>query len=294
MADDTSASIITLHQPQTKRPKSAAERARAYRERQRAAKSSGYPEHLPVVVTTNALSEITDSGSEIAEHPQSKSAYGAAPFRHQPAPVFLQLAALCLAVVGMTMNGWFARSLGSTDTAGYLFLAVGMAADVAALCLPSVASCAWTTRQRVTAAAGWCVWLATFVFAVTAGIGFASLNISDVTAARASRSNPAVTTANAALADAMAARDRECRGGVGRFCRDREAAVVERRQALDVAMHQIEATADPQSEAAIKLVAWVSRGAVRPAADDFAMLRLCLLALLPQIGGILLMVGKAK
>jgi hypothetical protein len=50
--------------------------------------------------------------------------------------------------------------------------------------------------------------------------------------------------------------------------------------------------ADPQTEAAIKLVAWVSHGVVRPSADDFAMLRLILLALLPQIGGILLMVSR--
>jgi hypothetical protein len=51
-------------------------------------------------------------------------------------------------------------------------------------------------------------------------------------------------------------------------------------------------TADPQTEAAIKLVAWVSHGFVTPQADDFAMLRLVLLALLPQFGGILLMVGR--
>jgi hypothetical protein len=40
------------------------------------------------------------------------------------------------------------------------------------------------------------------------------------------------------------------------------------------------------------IVAWVSRGMLRPTGDDFAMLRLILLALLPQIGGILLMVGR--
>jgi hypothetical protein len=31
---------------------------------------------------------------------------------------------------------------------------------------------------------------------------------------------------------------------------------------------------------------------LKPAADDFAMLRLVLLALLPQVGGLLLMVGR--
>jgi hypothetical protein len=40
----------------------------------------------------------------------------------------------------------------------------------------------------------------TFVFAVTAGIGFASVNIAGVTmGARASRATPAVTKAQAAL-----------------------------------------------------------------------------------------------
>jgi hypothetical protein len=58
-------------------------------------------------------------------------------------------------------------------------------------------------------------------------------------------------------------------------------------------MASVEQTADPQTDAAIKLVAWVSHGTVRPSGDDFAMLRLVLLALLPQIGGILLMVSRS-
>jgi hypothetical protein len=41
----------------------------------------------------------------------------------------------------------------------------------------------------------------------------------------------------------------------------------------------------PLSDAAIKLVAWATHGVLRPSGDDFAMLRLVLLALLPQIGG---------
>jgi len=138
------------------------------------------------------------------------------------------------------------------------------------------------------------VWLMTFVFAVMAGIGFASVNIADVTLARASHATPAVQTATAALGDAMAARDRECKGGVGKFCREREAAVADRRQVLDMAMRSVERRADPQTDAAIRIVAWASRGALQPTGDDFAMLRLVLLALLPQIGGILLMIGRSR
>jgi hypothetical protein len=201
-------------------------------------------------------------------------------------------AALCLAAVGVAINGWFARSLGSSDTAGWLFLALGVAADLIALGMPSCAASLWQLGQRGTALVGWFLWLVTFVFAVTAGLGFASTNVSDVTLARASRVTPAVTAAQVALSDAMAARDRECKGGVGRFCREREAAVVERRQVLDGAVAAVGQVADPQTDAAIKLVAWASLGALRPAPNDFAMLRLVLLALLPQIGGLLMLVGR--
>jgi hypothetical protein len=102
----------------------------------------------------------------------------AAPVRLHPWSVLLRLTALAVAGVGITMNGWYSRSLGSTEAAGYLFLAVGVAADAVALCLPSVLDRAWQAHQRVTAAAGWLVWAITFVFAETAGIGFGSVNIS--------------------------------------------------------------------------------------------------------------------
>ncbi len=133
----------------------------------------------------------------------------------------------------------------------------------------------------------------TFVFAVTAGIGFASVNITDITAARAARVTPAVTAAQSALSDAMSARDRECVHGVGKFCHDREAAVSDRRQILDTAIASVVQTADPQTDAAIKLVAWATLGVLRPSGDDFGMLRLVLLALLPQVGGLLLMVSRS-
>ena len=244
------------------------------------------PEFLP---TEEAIPEppVTPP-SAVRSHPNETTPRS----RDHVASVLLSIAALSLAAVGITINGWFARSLGSSDIAGWLFLAVGVAADLVALVMPSCAAGLWRTGQRATALVGWGVWLMTFVFAVTAGIGFASTNISDVAVARASRVTPAVANAQAALTDAMAARDRECKGGVGKFCREREAAVVERRQILDSAMTAVGQTADPQSDAAIKLVTWASHGLLRPTLEDFAMLRLVLLALLPQIGGILLLVGR--
>jgi hypothetical protein len=295
MADDAIASIIALHQP--KRARTGAQRARAYKPRKpRKAKTAPSPDAESRSSEPLIPVEFSSANSAFAElpvTPPTDVALRTVTPSHRLASILLAAAALALAGVGITTNGWFARSLGSSDIAGWMFLSIGVAADLAALVLPSCAAALWHTRQRATSLAGWAVWVMTFAFAVTAGIGFASVNITDVTAARAARITPAVTAAQSALSDAMAARDRECVRGVGKFCREREAAVAERRQILDTAMTSVGYTADPQNDAAIKLVAWVTHGLLRPSGDDFAMLRLVLLAMLPQIGGILLMVSRS-
>jgi hypothetical protein len=305
MAEDTTASVIPLHQvpPKKKARTNAQRKPRQPRKPPKPKVAAPPPDDDAPASETLIPAEFLSTDLVVAEPPAAPPvtvqavepiSEPALPWQRRQlfAPILLSIAALALAGVGITMNGWFARSLGSSDVAGWLFLAVGVAADVVALVMPACVAGLWHAGHRATALVGWAVWVMTFVFALTAGIGFASTNISDTTLARATRTTPAVAVAQAALGDAMAARDRECKGGVGKYCREREAAVVERRQAVDAAMHTVEQTADPQTDAAIRVVAWVSRGALQPTSNDFAMLRLVLLALLPQIGGILLMVGR--
>jgi hypothetical protein len=294
MAEETTASVIALHHP--KRVKNGTKRARASKPRQRhKAKATVWPEADSP--SSESLIPAGFSSADFAESPETPSptvplpAVTPSSYR-SVASIFLATAAFVLAGVGLTTNGWFARSLGSSDTAGWLFLAIGVAGDLVALVMPSCAAGLWHNGQRATSLVGWAVWTLTFAFAVTAGIGFASVNIADVAAARAARITPAISAAQSALSDAMSARDRECSKGVGKFCRERETAVAERRQILDTAMASVGKTVDPQTDAAVKLVAWVTLGELRPSGEDFAMLRLVLLALLPQIGGILLMVGR--
>jgi hypothetical protein len=299
MANDDSALIIPFAQAPKKAPMSDAERAKNYRLRKKAKKQAAESHHVP---TGGVVSKpVTPSNPGwLSEPSRGESVTLVTPSRHIVTPasrpplssILLGAAALGLAVVGITMNGWFSRSLGSSDIAGWLFLAIGVAADVVALVVPSCAARLWQARQRATAAAAWGTWVMTFVFAVTAGIGFASTNIADVTMSRASRMTPAVTAAQTALSDAMTARDRECKGGVGKFCRERESAVIDRRAALDAAMQSVQGLADPQADAAVHLVQWITHGVIKPTGDDFSMVRLMLLALLPQIGGILLMIGR--
>jgi hypothetical protein len=295
MAEDTTASVIALHRP--KRVRTGAQRARASKPRKRhKAKVAVWPDAESP--SSESLIPAGFSSADFALSPETPSPTATlravTPSHRSVASIFLVAAAFALGAVGMTTNGWFARSLGSSDTAGWLFLTIGAGADLVALVMPSCAAGLWQNGQRAAALVGWAVWALTFVFAVTAGIGFASVNIADVAAARAARMTPAISAAQSALSDAMSARDRECVNGVGKFCRERETAVAERRQILDTALASVGKMADPQTDAAVKLVAWATLGELRPSGEDFAMLRLVLLALLPQIGGILLMVSRLE
>jgi len=294
--DESISSIIRLHQPK----KAKAQRPRAARKpTKRKANAAVSPDHESVADEPLIPEAFLSAEPALADPPAppstvaSRAATPDGDARSRSISGILFVAALALAGVGVAMNGWFARSLGSTDLAGWLFLAIGVAADLVALVMPSCAARLWQMRHRATSLAGWGVWAMTFVFAVMAGVGFASINIADATLVRASRLTPAVAAAQAGLSDAMTARDRECKGGVGKFCREREVAVNERRQALDLATQAVVQTADPQTESAVRLVAWVTHGALQPTGHDFAMLRLVLMALLPQIGGILLLVGRS-
>jgi hypothetical protein len=301
--DEAIASIIRLHQPKkakTRAAKTRAQRSRTNTQRKRRKADAAASSDRESASAEFLIPEpFPAEAAPFAEPPRSLPVIASSPVtsdsdaRSRGIFGILLLAALALAGVGVAMNGWFARSLGASDTAGWLFLAIGVAADLVALVMPSCAARLWRMRHRAASLAGWTVWAMTFVFAVMAGVGFASTNIADTTLARASRPTPAVATAQAALSDAMSARDRECKGGVGKFCREREATVNERRQALDLATQTVVQTADPQTQAAIRMVAWVTHGAVQPTSNDFAMLRLVLMALLPQIGGILLMVSRS-
>lgn len=320
MVDSSTAS--TAQAPISGRPKTAAERQRAFRQRQREKHQIAL---ASVVPGTGSHGQIDDQSATSAFEPPLTSYVTVTPGMVSALPVTpvtedvtsrvtadvtvsrrhvtdgqpissygLTAAALALAGVGLVMNGWFARTLGSTDLAGWTFLAIGTANDVVALTVPAAAAKLWLARQRGTAVVAWLVWSASFLFALTSGLGFASVNIADTALARASRVTPAVTIAQDSLRDAVASRNRECGGGVGRFCREREQTVTERQRALDAAVRSVEQAVDPQTEAASKVVAWLSAGNANPTAADFAMLRLLLLSMLPQVGGLLLMIGRTR
>ena len=190
-AGETVSSIIPLHQP--KKAKSGAERSRAYRQRKRPKRKAAAPTNdespsSELLIPEGFLSADRAFAEPAVALPPTMPVHDVA--RDEDAPsrsisrILLVAAALALAAVGIAMNGWFARSLGASDAAGWLFLAIGVAADLVALVVPSCAAGLWQARHRAASLAGWAVWAMTFLFAVTAGIGFASTNISDVTLTR--------------------------------------------------------------------------------------------------------------
>ena len=126
MADELSASVITLHQP--RKAQTGAERAKAYRERKRSAGTA---------LTVRPPTSPNDEVAVLTPLPPPRVTSRVTPSRRSLASVALILAALSLAAVGIIINGWFARSLGATETAGWLFLTIGVAADLVALAMPS-------------------------------------------------------------------------------------------------------------------------------------------------------------
>ena len=145
MADDTIASVIALHQP--KRAKTGAQRARAYRPRKRQkAKAALSPDAESPSSESLIPVGFSSANSAFAESPVTLRAV--TPSHRPVASILLVAAAFALAGVGITTNGWFARSLGSSDIAGWLFLAIGVAADLAALVMPSCAAGLWLSVPK--------------------------------------------------------------------------------------------------------------------------------------------------
>jgi hypothetical protein len=90
-----------------------------------------------------------------------------------------------LAAVGLTMNARFAASFGQTAEAAVLLAAIGLAIDLLAVVLPTVAAQLWHHRSRSAAVTAWSIWLVALTMTLLAATGFASTNIGDAVAGRA-------------------------------------------------------------------------------------------------------------
>jgi hypothetical protein len=133
-------------------------------------------------------------------------------------------------------------------------------------------------------------------FALTNSLRMASIVSADQAAARVDRQTEGVRTADQALEVARAKRDEACGRGLGKTvaCQSRQAEVAKLEAKQTQATNKVTAQAKPESTDFAKLVAWVSMGAISPGAEDFDMLGLLFRTLLPQVGGLVLLLAGVE
>ena len=246
--------------------------------------------------------------------------------RSRPAPLVsvVFLLGLVTAGVGLWLNASFLWAFGRTSEAGVTLAVIGGITDGATLVLPPTLVGLWARRRFVLTGTAFAVYLVAVTMTALNTLGFASTNIGDAVAGRSARTEQRAAlvddiarrkaeraglaaftpTSAEAVTAATVARDQEC-GRVGENCRrrvaelnaalrDRDLAV--RAAELDAAIARLTgelartpalASADPQVESAAAVIAWASRGALKPAAGDIEMVRLLGVAFMPILGGML-------
>jgi hypothetical protein len=196
-----------------------------------------------------------------------------------------------LFLVTLGINAWVAYTKGTTIPDKILMASLGAIFEAMWFYLPSHSYTLWRQDQylRSLLAGIFCIPLCVFV--VYTSLGFASLFMDKASTVRAERITPAVADAQRRLDTLATSRNNEClkRGDRCRQLEKEEQTAIE---SLREARQTVSVLSDPQIASAAKLVSWISVGRYNPTADDFAMLRLLLLTLLPQLGGLVLMVAK--
>jgi hypothetical protein len=99
--------------------------------------------------------------------------------------IVLLSTAVGLTIVGLIMNARFAASFGQSVEAAVLLATIGLAVDMLAVVLPTVAAQLWHRRSILAAGAAWTIWVAALSMTLLAAMGFASTNIGDAVAGRA-------------------------------------------------------------------------------------------------------------
>jgi hypothetical protein len=218
-----------------------------------------------------------------------------------PGAAILTLIALLIGTLALAINAQTGWRFGTTPAAALTFACLSVAVDGLALALPGAAVALWQAGNRVLSIAAWIVASAAVVGASLASLGFAQLHFGDTAAGRvamvastnaiADRRAAGINTAERAANAAARAREAECvvRGS---RCRDRE---TDERSALTAlasaiaapvpAAATIAADPDPQVSAAMKLAKWLG---LEVTAEGVGNLRLALLALLPNVSGLVL------
>jgi hypothetical protein len=209
--------------------------------------------------------------------------------------IAVAIGALALAINGQT--GW---RFGTTTLASATFAGLALTGDLLVLVLPAAAVALWHARRRVLAVSAWTTWTLAAGLAAVASLGFVELYTSDTAAVRQAiiatssslgkQHEGRIAAAQLAVTAAAKAREAEC-AIRGPHCRDREG---DERMALGALTKAIAdpvptvasiGVADPQVTATLRLATWAG---MKLTTDDILNLRLILMAILPNVAGLLI------
>jgi hypothetical protein len=201
----------------------------------------------------------------------------------------LAFVAIGIGCVGLCINGLFAWSRGVGEADKTIFLVFGVLAECGLFLLPASMSMAWRERRLGAFALCTVMWPSLFCFALFNSLGFASVNLDDTATARAERISPAIEDAKRKLDTVTASRKLACGDDkkIGTRCFALRKDETRAMEALSAARAKQAEHADPQTAMAQKLIAWISRGYLQPTADDLALIRLLMLTVISQTGGLL-------
>lgn len=147
-------------------------------------------------------------------------------------------------------------------------------------------------------------------FAVLNGLRMASILSADQSLARATRETSGTANAEVSLISLRQARDSACAGNnttetVTRgkrtqtkvvaeteACKDRKGEVARAEASATQAKGEVKALARPESQDFARLISWLSLGRIEPSADAYDLLWLLFRTLLPQAGGLVLMLAR--
>ena len=213
--------------------------------------------------------------------------------------VVLVSIAVAIGILALAVNGQTGWRFGTTTLASVSFAGFALAGDLLVLVLPA-AAVAWHARRPVLAVSAWATWTLAAALAALASLGFVELYTSDTAAERQAgiamssrlgrQHEDKIAAAQLAATAAAKAREAEC-AMRGPRCRDREA---DERVALGALAKAIAepvpnvasiSAADPQLQAAWRLATWFG---LKVTPDDIFDLRLVLMAILPNVAGLLI------
>ena len=214
--------------------------------------------------------------------------------------VVLVSIAVAIGILALAVNGQTGWRFGTTTLASVSFAGFALAGDLLVLVLPAAAVALWHARRPGLAVSAWATWMMAAALAALASLGFVELYTSDTAAERQAgiamssrlgrQHEDKIAAAQLAATAAAKAREAEC-AMRGPRCRDREA---DERVALGALAKAIAepvpnvasiSAADPQLQAAWRLATWFG---LKVTPDDIFNLRLVLMAILPNVAGLLI------